>query len=45
MMYKLQKSITHQEIPEVSMRSVKVSKPPGPEAQVGNTSGVGFHYR
>ena len=41
MMYRSQKSITHQGIPELPTGSVKVSEPPGPEVQVGNTSGVG----
>ena len=42
MMYKSQKRITDQGVPELPSGSVKASKPLSAEVQVGNTSGVGF---
>ena len=41
MMYKSQKSIMDQGIPEMPMGSKKVSELPGPVVQVGNTSVIG----
>lgn len=42
MMYKPQKQITNEGVPELPWGSVKVSNPFSAEVQVGNTSGVGF---
>ena len=42
MIYKSQKSITDQGIPELPKASVKVSELPDQEVQVGNTSGIGL---
>ena len=36
-MYKSQKSMTDQKIPELPTERVKVTKPPSLEVQVGNT--------
>ena len=42
MMYKSQKSIMDQGIPELPKGSVKVCELPDQEVQVGNTSGIGL---